>query len=270
MSLYFTDDKYRHDAGLFMRESQQLFKIATYVNYIERFKRMITSFNSKLNEHMSQANQFGAIEDLSVKVTFTYGNDDNWQTIKAIETEYSAWQDSTGGIISNLSNTDQLPKSSLIEAIERFLSLPNKSDFSVNALHEHIDFEFSINDQGIEKTVNSLKQINSDKSQISSNGVSHLIVLSIFIGILNMRRNDNIIHFNWSLDELADIDPSNILVLFKMLKQNHIHLISACTVTDDTVYEAFDNVYTIMQQGPNKVLVRESDEDIFAELEELA
>ena len=270
MTLYFTDDKYQSDIGLFMRHSEQLFKIATYVNYIERFKRMITSFNSKLNAHMSQANQFGAIEDLSVKVTFTYGNDDNWQTIKAIETEYRAWQDATGGIISNLSNTDALPKSSLIDAIERFLSLPNKSDFSVNALHEHIDFEFSINDQGIEKTVNSLKQINSEKSQISSNGVSHLIVLSIFIGILNMRRNDHIIHFNWSLDELADIDPSNILVLFKMLKVNHIHLISACTVTDDSVYEAFDNVYTITKQDGTKVLIRESDEDIFADLEELA
>jgi len=270
MTQYFTDDKYQSDIALFMRHSEQLFKIATYVNYIERFKRMITSFNSKLNAHMSQANQFGAIDDLSVKVTFTYGNDDNWQTIKAIETEYRAWQDATGGIISNLSNTDALPKSSLIDAIERFLSLPNKSDFSVNALHEHIDFEFSINDQGIEKTVNSLKKINSEKSQISSNGVSHLIVLSIFIGILNMRRNDHIIHFNWSLDELADIDPSNILVLFKMLKLNHIHLISACTVTDDSVYEAFDNVYTITKQDGSKVLIRESDEDIFAELEDLA
>jgi hypothetical protein len=270
MTLYFTEGKYQNDLGLFMRDSQQLFKIATYVNYIERFKRKISSFDSKLNEHMSQANEFGAIEDLKVKVNFTYGNDDNWQTIKAIETEYSAWQDVTGGIVSSLSNTEQLPKPSLIEAIERFLSLPNKSDFSVNDLHEHIDFEFSINDQGEEKTVNSLKQINSQKSQISSNGVSHLIVLSIFIGILNMRRSDNIIHFNWSLDELADIDPSNILVLFNMLKQNHIHLISACTVTDDSVYEAFDNVYTITKQGGTKILVKESDEDIFAELEELA
>lgn len=264
---YFTEGIFLKDYQLFMGNAEQLIKIETFVRYFERFSRMINKFSKGLNAHMNQATHFGAINNLEVKVTFTYADSDNWRIVKSIDEEYTVWKQDVGGISTNLNAVDKLPHQKLIDAIERFLDLSSTTDLSINDVHEHIDFEFTIDDQGVTKRANSLKKINSEKTQVSSNGISNLIVLSIFIGILNMRRADNVIHFNWSLDELADIDPENILTLFRLLKDNHIHLLSACTVTDDAVYTGFDNTYTFGLEKGNKVLINEKDIDPLSELE---
>ena len=157
----------------------------------------------------------------------------------------------------------ELPHDGLVEAIEVYLSTPNSDSMNVNELYKHIDFTIRFRDNGEDKQAHTFLDILSNKGGASSNGTSYLILITIFIGIINMMRKGNDVSFTWALDELADISPNNIKELLKLLSDSNINLISACTVASESVYLSFDKTYTIERDEAtgNKVLTDEDYED---------
>ncbi len=67
----------------------------------------------------------------------------------------------------------------------------------------------------------------SDLEVISSNGLSYLILATIFVAFINRIRRDVPVNIVWALDELKDPDAGNVIGLMDLLRRNNITLVSA-------------------------------------------
>ncbi len=258
---------YHVDYSSFIQSTQNFDRLTLYVDYLRQFKAKVQRYNRGLNEYMVRAVVFNVIDHLEVDITFQYSDKNDWALINNIAEQYQAWKN-TKNVGRFDSSQIELPQSGLAEAIEIYLNTPNSGDMSINELHKHIDFATKFTDNGRQKTARSFLDIMSDGNSAASNGTSYLILITIFVGILNMMRKGRNIHFTWALDELADISPINIGYLLQMLGDNQINLISACTVASESVYSSFNKTYTL-ERDPDTGEMVMADEEIIDPIEEL-
>lgn len=259
---YLTAGYHEVDYRSFIQSTQNLERVNLYVDYLRQFKGKIRRYNTGLNKYMERAVAFNGIEHLEVDIVFQYADKNDWAMVSDVSEQYKNWKaDKSIGSLD--SSQVELPHDGLVEAIEVYLSTPNSDSMNVNELYKHIDFTIRFRDNGEDKQAHTFLDILSNKGGASSNGTSYLILITIFIGIINMMRKGNDVSFTWALDELADISPNNIKELLKLLSDSNINLISACTVASESVYLSFDKTYTIERDEAtgNKVLTDEDYED---------
>lgn len=94
-----------------------------------------------------------------------------------------------------------------------------------------------------------------DLANLSSNGLSYLILCTIYVAFLRMIRDKARVHITWAVDELLDLDPRNIAALVGMLKQNDISLVTACPSSDTDIMRLFPNRYRVMQGDAGPVII---------------
>lgn len=85
----------------------------------------------------------------------------------------------------------------------------------------------------------------SDLEAVSSNGLSYLVLVSIFIAFINRIRRDAAVNIVWSLDELKDLDSGNVNQLLPLLKRNDIALVSAFPDPDPDTLALFKHRFTV-------------------------
>jgi hypothetical protein len=86
-----------------------------------------------------------------------------------------------------------------------------------------------------------------DLETLSSNGLSYLILCTIFVAFIRKIRGDAKVQITWAVDELLDLDIRNIGTLLKMLQKNGIVLVSACPDADMDVLLHFKKRYKVMR-----------------------
>ena len=98
--------------------------------------------------------------------------------------------------------------------------------------------------------------------ELSSNGLSYLILTTICVAFLQMIRGDAKSQVTAAVDEILDLDSANIGTLVKMLRDNGIDLISACPDADLDVMMHFKNRYKVIRgdTGPEIHEVKLIDE----------
>lgn len=85
----------------------------------------------------------------------------------------------------------------------------------------------------------------SDLEGISSNGLSYLILVTIFIAFINRIRRTAPVNIVWALDELKDLDSGNVPQLMALLKRNNITLVSAFPDPDPDTLSLFKHRFTV-------------------------
>lgn len=95
--------------------------------------------------------------------------------------------------------------------------------------------------------------------QISSHGLSYLILCVFFVALVNMIRKEQPVSVVWPMDELKDLHQINIERLLVILNDNHITLLSAFPDPDPEVLKSFKNRYEIY--GYRELIEMVVDED---------
>ena len=80
-----------------------------------------------------------------------------------------------------------------------------------------------------------------DLETISSNGLSYIVMVLIFVGFINRVRGRAPVNVVWALDEIKDLDIGNVELLMDILTKNNITLVSACPDPDPDVLALFQN-----------------------------
>ena len=120
----------------------------------------------------------------------------------------------------------------------------------------------------INKTPAIVSVLHADElKNISSHGLSYLILCVFFIALVNMIRKKQQLNIIWPMDELKELHQSNIEVLVDILSNNNITLLSAFPDPDPEVLSLFTNRYQII--GDRELLEMEIDEDYMETLEPL-
>lgn len=199
---------------------------------MEEFHLRVQQFNRELQEHLDTSLAFDSISKIGVEVVSTIKELKYWSAICEMAEAHHAWS-GTG--------SNELPPPEFALTIERLLE-----HWEVKT-GIRADLKNLIRIQG-EVTENGNRRIfkrASDLEAVSSNGLSYLVLATIFVAFINRIRRSAKVNIIWALDELKDLDSGNVVALVELLERNHITLVCAFPDPDPETMALFKHRFTV-------------------------
>jgi hypothetical protein len=213
-------------------------QIEIYRGAMEAFNSRIRRFNTELKQHMARSLTFKSLSDIEPTVAFELDELDYWKDIKSLADGVRSWRDE-GGLNS-------MPGDDLVMQLRSYLETfeESRANVSVDELWRLIRFRFTLLENGKTKTVTNTKDLSGDAS-VSSNGLSYLVLIVVFLGFVDMQRRGQPVNLTWALDELRAFDNDNKRALLDLLTQHDISLVTACPDMEDRELSVFHRVYKL-------------------------
>jgi hypothetical protein len=95
--------------------------------------------------------------------------------------------------------------------------------------------------------------------QVSSNGLSYLVLCLIFVAFANRARRNNDLWLTWALDEIGTIDEGNSRALLQMLDRNRIRLVSASPDARESLQVLFNHRYEVLPEFEIRRILNEDE-----------
>lgn len=206
-------------------------EIELFHRKLSTFSNRINSFNRELQKYLDSSACFESLSGLTVSIISTVDELKYWPTVKRLVDARRDWSIAS----------DDLPEMEFVQMLEGLLEHWEMKN-GINADFKHlVQIRGEVVENGNIRTFRNA----ADLDNVSSNGLSYLVLVIIFIAFLNRIRRNVPINLVWSLDELKAIDSGNIYGLGKLLSQNNITLVSAFPDPDAETLMLFKNAYSI-------------------------
>ena len=230
------------------------YAIKNYQQALECFDRGIDSLSRRLAANIDGNIRFEKIERIEGRLTSKVTTLGYWEQIVSFTRNYDDW---------SRTNDGQLPSREFADIV-RLVSEQLKGKGRVEMkLVNLLELEIIVTENGRSKRATHAE----DLRQISSHGLSYLILCVFFIALVNMIRKDQPLNIIWPMDELKELHQMNIEVLVEMLTKNRITLFSAFPDPDPEVLRLFKNRYQVF--GYRELIEMDVDEDYLSTLEPL-
>jgi energy-coupling factor transporter ATP-binding protein EcfA2 len=195
-----------------------------------KFEGDIVSFNKELQKHLGDATAFDGLEDLDIRIVSKVKEVDYWDKVRDVSEAAASWL---------LNASEAIPGEGFINALQGLLFVWKKTGTIDTNLRSLVRIEGEAREKG-----NLRKFTNSEQlKNVSSNGLSYLVLVSIFIAFVNRMRAGAPTTITWPLDELKAIDRTNTGRLVELLRRNRIELVTAFPDPDPDVMREFGNRY---------------------------
>ena len=158
---------------------------------------------------------------------------DSWEAVGNLHREYDTWH--TDG-------DPALPPASFVDAAKQVALVAGAAKGLVADPVDLIRLKISANENnhGV-KTASTEHEV----ANISSNGISYIILCVSLIGFVNrIRRSENVV-VPFVVDELKDLSFANAQTLLHLLTRNNITMISAFPDVDLDLAELFERNYKV-------------------------
>lgn len=198
---------------------------------VELFSKKVREFNRDMQVQLNSSMHFHSLSELTISISSTTENIAGWDYIKKASYEK----------VNNFNSTE-LPGEELVEAIKE-LSLiwsNNHTRTAIN-LDDIIVISGGLVENGNKKTFKR----SSDFKDISSNGISYLIVIIILLAFLKKIKKDQEVEIPVAIDELKTLDSQNIDGLVRLAKQYGFSISTALPEGTGKIMELFKNVYKL-------------------------
>ncbi|MGZ5526482.1 MAG: ATP-binding protein [Methylomonas sp.] len=225
--------------------------IRNYQQALEKFDRGIDSLSRRLTKHIDSNIRFDKIESIQGRLTSKVQSLGYWQQIVAFTKQYDDWNRSSDG---------RLPGETFAEMVRLVAEQMRGKGRVEMKLVSLLELEIIVSENGRSKKATHAEEL----QQISSHGLSYLILCVFFIALVNMIRKDQPLNIIWPMDELKELHQVNIEVLLELLSSNGITLLSAFPDPDPDVLRLFRNRYQVV--GQRELVEMEVDEGYLAEL----
>lgn len=199
---------------------------------MEEMHLRIQQYNRELQESLDGSLAFESISKIGVEVVSTIKELEYWPAICEMTEAYRAW---------NGLGSHELPPPEFALTIERLLH-----HWEVKT-GIRADFKNLIRIQG-EVTENGNRKVfkrASDLELVSSNGLSYLVLATIFVAFINRIRRHANVNIVWALDELKDLDIGNVVALVELLNKNRITLVCAFPDPDPETMALFKHRFSV-------------------------
>ncbi|MGR9013580.1 MAG: ATP-binding protein, partial [Gammaproteobacteria bacterium] len=190
------------------------YAIKNYQQALECFDRGIDSLSRRLAANIDGNIRFEKIERIEGRLTSKVTTLGYWEQIVSFTKNYDDW---------SRTNDGQLPSQEFADIV-RLVSeqLHGKGRVEMKLVNL-LELEIIVTENGRSKRATHAE----DLRQISSHGLSYLILCVFFIALVNMIRKEQPLNIIWPMDELKELHQMNIEVLVEMLTKNRITLFSA-------------------------------------------
>lgn len=210
-----------------------LHMIKQYYDQMRDFDDRIRAFSRRISRIVSDNLQFEAFEEFSVTLEPRIKNVAGWDFIEELSRFYAKWQEE-GKIQSELPNP---------EVSGRLKSLANLfiNGELRNDLNDLFSIVFTVTENGKKKTAQTEKEL----EDISSNGLTFLLLCALYISLIHESRGNRNIAIHWPVDEMSKLSGKNIRLLLDVMKRNKIVMVSAAPDLSAAVAAEFSRIYRI-------------------------
>ncbi|MDP2426806.1 MAG: ATP-binding protein [Methylobacter sp.] len=225
--------------------------IRNYQQALERFDHGIDTLSRRLAKHIDSHIRFGKIESIQGRLTSKVQSLGYWQQIVAFTKQYDDWNRNGDGCLPGEAFAD------MVRLVAE--QMPGKGRVEMKLVNL-LELEIIVTENGRSKRATHADEL----QQISSHGLSYLILCVFFIALVNMIRKDQPLNIIWPMDELKELHQENIELLLELLSNNGITLLSAFPDPDPDVLRLFKNRYQVV--GQRELVEMEVDDAYLAEL----
>ncbi|MDD2767976.1 MAG: ATP-binding protein [Methylococcus sp.] len=220
--------------------------VRNYHQALARFDRGIDSLSRRLTASIDRNIGFEKIEAIQARLLSNVSELGYWQQIVAFTELYVHWQRSEEAL---------LPTQEFADAVRIIASQLQAQGRVETRLVNLLSLEIAVTENGRVKRATHDEELR----QISSHGLSYLILCVFFVALVNMIRKEQPVCVVWPMDELKDLHQINIERLLVILNGNNITLLSAFPDPDPEVLKSFKNRYEIY--GYRELIEMVVDED---------
>jgi hypothetical protein len=214
-----------------------------YYNAINNIENQIHSYNRKLAESLNDLQVIDSIEGLNIELTTKFNSLEEYKALKSIK-----------DLQLFINCTDEE-----VDEFIKYLSIYSKNPISFlddKEIKKFISVKGSVSEKGIFKKFNNENELKN----ISSTGLTQLIIVMLFIAIFDqIRKGNKDIRLCWTMDETGRIDDRNIGRFVEKLEDMNISLICA-EPNDKSIHcEIFDQIVRIENYKISQVKYDKSD-----------
>lgn len=212
------------------------------------FQSSITGLSRELQASLESDMVFEAIRRLSLRLSALVERRPYWDALSRVLIEHDRWQEA---------GFADLPGDALLEELQDFARHLPEGTLAENP-ESLMDLEIEVDDGTDVKRVRN----EADLKQVSSNGLSYLVLCLIFVAFANRARRNNEsanLWLTWALDEIGTIDEGNSKALLGMLNRSRIRLVSASPETKEALQALFDHRYEVLPEFEIRRIVGEDE-----------
>lgn len=244
---WFNEEHISNRTSLVQQGKTMAQKISAFWTSLNDFKNKVDAFDSQLQKSLEQGTVFGSISEVSTKIRAHVDTQDYWKVIGNLHKEYDAWHSQ---------GPQSLPPASFVTAAQAVSNVIKDESGLVAKPVDLIDLKISANvkNKGL-RTASNERELRD----MSSNGLSYLILCVILIGFVNRIRGNEPVVVPFVVDELKDLSFHNSKTLLKLMNSNNITMISAFVDVDLDLAELFEKNYRV--QDDHKIATIKPDDD---------
>lgn len=206
---------------------------------VRDFDLAVRRFNSDLQAGMKQVSQFASVQNFDVRITTNLETVGFWTDLTALRSSQMGKNSSAS------SRPDTILDDDAVTAMRKVLSMLEKDNRLEFDMFQHITLAGSAVVNGQLRTFGR----ESELALMSSNGLNMIILVTLLAGMLNTMRGLESIYVPWVTDEIGRLDAPNFLSMVKMLKDNHIDVITASPLLNIAQLRHFARRYRVESNG---------------------
>ncbi|YCH20237.1 ATP-binding protein [Pseudomonas sp. D1-3] len=189
-------------------------------------KKLGTNATQKAKQVLSG---FPQIQNFEFLVTSRVQKLGFWHDLTDFDKQAKVW---------SMMESGTLPTEDLINSIARIAKHIAEGVFAAN-LEECFDVAVSVNDQGHQKVARTDKEL----ADISSNGLTTVIVTMIYISLFELLRGDADVQIIAPMDEALKFDAPVYIAIVKYLNSRKVHMMAAFPGGAPELLRQFPNRY---------------------------
>ncbi|MFT5720547.1 MAG: hypothetical protein ACI9W6_000847 [Motiliproteus sp.] len=223
--------------------------LGRYHGTLQGLNARVSGVSSLLERHINTNQKIDTLSDIQLNVTSKIVEGDYWNKLQTFILAWNLWKENR--------QADDLPPTELLQALNTANEAIQAShiDKDINSL---IKLQISLKENGRQAHADNSR----DFGEISSNGLSYLCLLVIFIGMSRYLCPNPQVALHWPIDELASLSPENIARLFAMMDDAGLRCFSAFPSTDPNYLRFFKHCKLIdRSEGIRTVSIDETYAD---------
>lgn len=198
---------------------------------LQAFNKKISSFNSSLQEHLEHSSTvFDNLSELKISIYSAVEELDYWSVITKITNDREQW-----------TQEDSLPSPESVAHLSALIAVWDAKRGISAHFKSLVSIRGSVREQGNYRQFRNRTELEN----ISSNGLSYLVLIILFLGFIGKVRGNAPVQLTWCVDELKAIDAENIVSLCNYLGQNRITLCTAFPDPDAETLMLFEHKYKL-------------------------
>ena len=216
-------------------------KIADFSELLSSTHKALNNLGRKLTSTTrSVVERFDAIGNIEIKVSSKVKELSYFPALEAFSSAHENWA---------VHNSDQLPDDKLIGKLTNLINMIGSNKLQVDVDKSFL-FEVELEKDGEYKRARTDSEIEG----LSSTGLSYLIIVAIYIGLINLLRTDPDVSLHFCVDEIGKLSNINTSKLIKLFEEHNIIIFSALPDSTPELLQHYPYAYFIKETGSHSRL----------------